>query len=142
MTKVRKHLIILLSGFAIAAAATAFFLSSGDVEATGRVIYADYCAVCHGANLEGQPNWQTPPPNGRMPAPPHDETGHTWHHGDEALFAITKFGLGSIVRGIESDMPGFRGVLTDYEINAVLAFIKSTWSENERAYQDLQTANQ
>ena len=27
-----------------------------------------------------------------LPAPPHNETGHTWHHPDEMLFAITKYG--------------------------------------------------
>src|SRR5215471_10554791 len=54
----------------------------------GRVIYAQYCASCHGANLEGQPNWRERLPNGRLlaPAPSHDATGHTWHHSDKELF--------------------------------------------------------
>ncbi|MBL4645745.1 MAG: c-type cytochrome, partial [Rhizobiales bacterium] len=46
----------------------------------GAVIYAEYCASCHGADLEGQPNWQSPDADGKMPAPPHDQRGHTWHH--------------------------------------------------------------
>ncbi|RMH47672.1 MAG: hypothetical protein D6686_12315 [Alphaproteobacteria bacterium] len=53
--------------------------------AEGRQLYAEFCASCHGANLEGQPDWQSPGPDGRLPAPPHDETGHSWHHGDALL---------------------------------------------------------
>lgn len=103
--------------------------------AQGRALYAEYCAACHGANLEGQPNWKERLPSGRLPAPPHDETGHTWHHSDRQLIAITKHGPGALVPGYESDMPGFAEVLTDAEIEAVLAFIKSTWPERERAFQ-------
>src|SRR5689334_20690026 len=49
----------------------------------GKLIYDEHCARCHGANLEGQPNWRHRLPSGRMPAPPHDPTGHTWHHSDK-----------------------------------------------------------
>jgi mono/diheme cytochrome c family protein len=101
----------------------------------GARVYAERCASCHGAKLQGQPNWQTRLANGRMPAPPHDATGHTWHHGDAELFAITKDGLAAIVPGYQSDMPAFANVLTDAEITAVLSFIKSTWPEREQAYQ-------
>lgn len=96
--------------------------------AAGAEIYAESCAACHGANLEGEPDWRSPKPSGRMPAPPHDETGHTWHHRDELLFQITKFGTEAVVGGTyESDMVGFGDVLSDAEILAVLAYIKSTW---------------
>jgi mono/diheme cytochrome c family protein len=57
--------------------------------ARGKVVYKEHCASCHGANLEGQPNWRHRLPNGRMPAPPHDPTGHTWHHSDKQLFEMT-----------------------------------------------------
>ena len=68
-----------------------------------------------------------------MPAPPHDESGHTWHHPDNVLFAITKNGLVPpyAPSGYESDMPAFRGRLSDDEIWAVLAFIKSQWRSRE-----------
>jgi mono/diheme cytochrome c family protein len=85
--------------------------------------------------LEGQPNWRERLPSGRLPAPPHDASGHTWHHPDAVLFTITRDGLGAIVPGYESDMPAFGGVLSDAEIRAVLAFIKSRWPERERAFQ-------
>ncbi len=110
--------------------------ASADVIAEGRQIYLDQCAACHGANLEGQPDWRTPVSSGRLPAPPHDETGHTWHHPDDALFRIVKEGTAAVVGGgYESDMPGFADVLSDAEIRSVLDYIKSTWPERERAYQ-------
>lgn len=107
----------------------------------GKELYGDNCASCHGAELEGQPNWQRRLENGRMPAPPHDESGHTWHHSDRVLFEITKGGVEAVVPGYESDMPAFVDVLTDDEIRAVLAFIKSTWPERQRAFQEEITAN-
>ena len=102
----------------------------------GRQVYAENCASCHGAELEGQPNWKRRLESGRMPAPPHDETGHTWHHSDQDLFRLTKEGVAAVIGGdYESDMPGFGGILTDEEILAALAYIKSTWPERARAYQ-------
>ena len=104
--------------------------------AQGRRLYLENCAGCHGEALEGQPQWRERLPNGRMPAPPHDETGHTWHHSDEQLFRITHDGVAAIVGGdYQSDMPAFGGTMTDSEILAVLDYIKSTWPERERDYQ-------
>jgi mono/diheme cytochrome c family protein len=106
-----------------------------DQVARGKLVYAQHCAACHGARLEGQPNWQDRLPSGRMPAPPHDASGHTWHHPDSVLFGITKQGL---VPGkyappkYESDMPAFGDRLTDEEIWVVLAYIKSAWPEKIR----------
>jgi mono/diheme cytochrome c family protein len=101
--------------------------------ALGERVYAQHCASCHGAKLEGQPNWRSRLPNGRLPAPPHDETGHTWHHADALLFAITKQGVVPpyAPAGYESDMPAFGQTLSDDEIWAVLAFIKSRWTAPE-----------
>ena len=76
-----------------------------------------------------------------MPAPPHDANGHTWHHADRQLFTITKHGVGAVVPGYESDMPAFADTLIDAEIVAILAYIKSTWPERERAFQAEVTAN-
>ncbi len=97
--------------------------------AAGKSLYARHCAACHGANLEGQPDWRRRKPNGRLPAPPHDASGHTWHHPDALLFAITKNGLvpPHAPPGYASDMPAFADVLGDDEIRAVLAYIQSRW---------------
>lgn len=110
---------------------------SAEVLAQGRQLYGDHCASCHGAKLEGQPDWKSPLPSGRLPAPPHDAQGHTWHHADDLLFRIVKEGTAAVLGGgYESDMPGFGDVLSDAEIGAVLAYIKSSWPERERRYQE------
>lgn len=98
----------------------------------GRVLYQDHCAVCHGANLEGQPNWQTPNADGTLPAPPHDETGHTWHHDNQLLFAYTRLGgAGALAErgmtGFASGMPAFGETVSDDQIWDILAYIRSTW---------------
>lgn len=95
----------------------------------GRSVYAAQCARCHGNELQGQPNWRERLPNGRLPAPPHDESGHTWHHPDRILFDITRRGLNppNAPEGYESDMPAYHGVLSDAEIWAVVAFLKHSW---------------
>lgn len=99
--------------------------------AAGEKIYAANCAACHGAKLEGEPNWKVRKESGRLPAPPHDATGHTWHHPDEQLFGIVKDGLTAYApAGYETDMPAFKGVLSDAEIRAVLAYIKSSWPQD------------
>ncbi len=94
----------------------------------GQKIYATNCAACHGAKLQGQPDWKHRLANGRMPAPPHDVTGHTWHHSDRDLFNLTALGVAAVIGdGYESDMPAFGGKLSDDDIKAVLDYIKSTW---------------
>lgn len=142
-----KPVLALLIGAAFAIAVGALALGmfaareaaapSAETMVEGRVIYELHCAACHGAGLEGQPDWKSPLPSGRLPAPPHDASGHTWHHADDVLFRIVKEGTAAIVGGsYESDMPGFGDVLSDAEIWAVLDYIKSTWPDRERSYQE------
>jgi mono/diheme cytochrome c family protein len=105
--------------------------------AVGQAVYAQHCAACHGANLEGQPDWQKRLPSGSFPAPPHDATGHTWHHPDQYLFETTKYGWQRFAPpGYQSAMQGFQDVLSDTEIWAVLAYIKSHWPPTIRAQQE------
>ena len=105
--------------------------------AAGKTIYDRNCASCHGGNLEGQPEWRTRLANGRMPAPPHDDSGHTWHHPDPILFGITKVGVTPPYGppGYKSDMPAFGTTLTDQQIWDVLSYLKSRWSPRVREAQ-------
>ena len=115
-------------------------LRPGNAEtvALGRMVYNANCASCHGINLEGEPDWRTRRPDGLLPAPPHDETGHTWHHPDQVLFDITKLGLARAanLQDYATAMPAYEGILTDDEIIAVLSFIKSTWPPDIRDRHD------
>jgi len=105
--------------------------------ALGHEVYAEHCASCHGANLEGQPDWHSRGPNGRMPAPPHDASGHTWHHPGDVLFGIVKEGVQKYAPpGYQSDMPAYAGVLSDEQIVAVLSYVKSTWPADVRRRHD------
>ena len=103
--------------------------SNPQLVAQGEILYQQHCASCHGVNLEGQPNWRRRDDGGFFPAPPHDASGHTWHHPDELLFDITKYGTTAVVGGgYKSNMIGFEEQVDDAEIWAMLAYIKSRWS--------------
>lgn len=134
----RDFLIVTFFGFATGASA-GHEMDDRDLT-NGQTLYAEQCASCHGVDLEGQPNWQTPDENGILPAPPHDETGHTWHHDNQLLFEYTRLGgeAALAARGIDgfaSGMPGFGGTLTDDDIWDILAYIRSTWPERVQAIQ-------
>lgn len=108
------------------------------VVAHGETIYQAHCAACHGVQLEGQPNWQQRDAQGLLPAPPHDASGHTWHHADDLLFEITKYGPGVVIEDTDyqSAMPAFANILSDEDIVAVLSFIKNSWPAEERQWQE------
>ena len=113
------------------------------IVSNGREIYFANCGSCHGANLEGEPNWRSPNENGLMPAPPHNENGHTWHHTDKMLFDITKYGFGKVANltDYKTNMPIYKNILSDKEIIAVLSYIKSTWPEKIQLGHDKRNAN-
>ncbi len=75
--------------------------------------------ACHGDALQGQENWRDLAAKGEKAAPALDATGHSWHHSDIAL--------GETLRNGAAPMPAFGDVLTDQEIQAVLAYVKSSW---------------
>ena len=108
-----------------------------DLVDLGKLVYKNNCASCHGVDLEGQERWRQPDADGYMPAPPHDESGHTWHHPDEYLFLMTKYGLEEIIgQEYPNNMPAYNNILSDQEIVAALSFIKSTWSMKVRLQHD------
>lgn len=106
--------------------------AEGQTLAQGKRLYDTYCASCHGAKFEGQFNWRQRMTNGKLPAPPHDVSGHTWHHPDAQLIDIIKQGLVAGVNapaGYQSDMPGFAKTLSDEQIKQILGYIKTSWNQ-------------
>jgi len=104
----------------------------------GAILYAQNCAVCHGDNLQGQPNWQQANADGSYPAPPHDASGHTWHHNDAYLIAVTTYG-GAAVTGVKTNaMPAFQNQLSDSDIALIINYIKGTWPDDIKAQQPTQ----
>ncbi|KUJ73135.1 c-type cytochrome [Ruegeria profundi] len=112
--------------------------NDASVVSHGAEVYEQNCASCHGSNLEGEEGWQGLDEDGRLRAPPHDATGHTWHHDGELLFRLTKYGPAEVIGdpSYATNMPAYEGILSDDEIIAVLSYIKSTWPPHIRARHD------
>ncbi len=145
--KINRIMALTLAGAAVAGGvwltrsgnpAGAGILKPGDaaVVARGEQVYRANCAACHGARLQGQPGWRTS--SGK--APPHDASGHTWHHPESLLFKITKLGTAKLYGARGGAMPGFGGQLSDDDIIAALSYIKSRWPADIRAANDRMNA--
>lgn len=102
-----------------------------ELVAVGEGLYQANCASCHGADLAGDPNWKTPNPDGSYPPPPHDATGHTWHHPDQQLIDLVLNGSSFEA----SRMPAFAPNLDEEDVTAILEYLKSNWGPEERAFQ-------
>jgi protein SCO1/2 len=116
------------------------FADADDVAkvAAGKLVYASWCARCHGRRLQGQPLWQLDDQYAGRRAPAHDQSGHTWAHSDEDLFYMARDGrFPSTSRTLPSYMPAYGDSLTDQQIIEVVAFIKATWPIGLRVSQAL-----
>lgn len=127
-------------GLALAAfAATAHGADSGDQAlrlAAGQKVYAVQCAACHGARGEGQSDWDRPNPSGDLPAPPHNQTGHTWKHSDAMLYRILSNGWRDpFNKSHDLTMPGFGKVLSPAQRRDVLNYLKTMWTPEQRLFQ-------
>jgi mono/diheme cytochrome c family protein len=99
--------------------------------AEGKPLYDAYCAPCHGIDGVGAENWKAANADGSYPPPPHDSTGHTWHHSDRLLVDLIANGSDFA----QSRMPAFGDRLSTGEIEAILEYIKTWWGPEERAAQ-------
>jgi hypothetical protein len=85
----------------------------------GEKVYLEQCASCHGVNLEGQVGWQDTMVDGMRLAPPHDKSVHTWHHPDEMLFNLTKYGFKAMINDdYKVNMPVYDSVLSDEVVSS------------------------
>ncbi|MBN8590593.1 MAG: cytochrome c [Anaerolineae bacterium] len=109
-----------------------------DQIAQGQQLYSQYCSSCHGVNGEGQfPSAPTErDATGRFGAPPHNGNGHTWHHGDAMLIEYVRNGGISLSDPVNwYPMPAFGEQLTNDQVMVILAYIKTFWSNEQRARQ-------
>lgn len=96
----------------------------------GAALYRENCATCHKENAAGTADWKTRDANGLLPPPPLNGTAHTWHHPLKILRNVVKTG-GAPVGGT---MPAFAEKLDDGQIDAILAWVQSHWSDEIYGY--------
>ncbi|MBW3606549.1 MAG: cytochrome c [Actinobacteria bacterium] len=103
-------------------------LTAQQQEEHGAALYQANCATCHGGATGGD--------IADIP-PRHNAEGHTWHHLECELLAIIRNGMPHR-SGLPDDaptMPAFRDRLTDDEIRAILAHIKTWWTDQQQQFQ-------
>jgi mono/diheme cytochrome c family protein len=91
----------------------------------GTVIFAQYCADCHGKVGQGSFTWRQQGADGKFPPPPVNGTGHAWHHPIRALGSQIKFGA----PGGSGTMPGFAQALSDEDVIDVISWFQDKWSD-------------
>lgn len=122
---------VAMSAYARAGAAP----DSDEIRA-GRQIYEAQCVSCHGVRGEGMPKWEDPNAEGELPAPPHDPSGHTWKHADGMLYRMIKDGWRDPFNKTQRlTMPAFGQVLSPPEIRAVIEYLKTLWTPEQRRFQ-------
>jgi mono/diheme cytochrome c family protein len=94
--------------------------------ARGKAVYENNCLECHGVAGKGQPgDWRIKDADGHFPPPPLDDSAHAWHHPTAVLLEIIREGS---PQG-EGKMPAWQGRLSAQEMEDVVAYIKSLWSD-------------
>jgi len=110
---------------------------------SGRAIYGQYCASCHGANAQGAPDWTRRDERGELPAPPHNAEGHTWRHSDAMLSEMVSKGWRDPFNKTKRlTMPAFGDVLSAEQIRTVIAYLKTLWTPEQRGFQVEESRNQ
>lgn len=107
---------------------------------TGSQVYEQYCASCHGAKAQGASNWQKRDEHGELPAPPHNAEGHTWRHSDAQLYEMISKGLRDPFNKTKRlTMPAFGEILSSEQIVAVVTYLKTLWTPDQRSFQAEET---
>ena len=94
--------------------------------ARGHAIYDKRCAECHGVGGKGLPgDWRIRDAEGKFPPPPLDDSAHAWHHPTAVLLEVIREGS---PQG-QGNMPAWKGKLSEQEMQDVVVYIKSLWSD-------------
>lgn len=98
-------------------------------ERRGQEVYESSCASCHGG-----------PTGGKIDdyPPRHNANGHTWHHPDCFITRVTRDGItepSALAPPGAPTMPAFRDQLSPDDIDAVVAYIKTWWTPEQRSAQ-------
>jgi mono/diheme cytochrome c family protein len=110
---------------------------------SGRAIYGQHCASCHGANAQGAPDWKERDEHGELPAPPHNAEGHTWRHSDAMLYEMVAKGWRDPFNKTKRlTMPAFGDALSAEQIRTVITYLKTLWTPEQRGYQSEESHNQ
>ncbi|OPX55386.1 Cytochrome C oxidase, cbb3-type, subunit III [Oceanospirillum multiglobuliferum] len=99
---------------------------SAEQVSQGKKLFQQYCAECHGAFAQGNPNWRQPTENGRYLPPPLNGTGHAWHHPMAQLRDVITNGRGP---DVPSDMPAWGEKVNAQEVDALIAWFQSRWPD-------------
>ena len=91
----------------------------------GKAVFSAHCAICHGVEAAGTPDWRKPMADGRYPPPPLNGTAHGWHHPLTALRRQINRG-GAKFGGW---MPALGDSLTDEQVDEVIAYVQSLWPD-------------
>ncbi len=95
---------------------------------TGKEIYVEFCARCHGADGKGQiapemiQNMDAPPPDFTDPYLSSSEKHRSW-------FNVVKEGGG--IEGLSMSMPAWGEAISDKQIQEVVEYIKSFVNQDE-----------
>lgn len=87
----------------------------------GVQLFHEYCALCHGPEAQGHPDWRNPKV---VAAPPLNGTGNDWKRRKQDMIAIIKNGAN---RQGETVMPAWEGRLTDQEIEDIITWYQALW---------------
>lgn len=94
--------------------------------ARGKAVYDKFCLACHGADGKGQPgDWRIRGADGRFPPPPLDSSAHAWHHPTAVLLEVIREGS----PGGQGNMPAWKDKLSEQQMQDVVTYIKSLWSD-------------